>query len=114
MALPSSDTLSMADIAGEFGGATPHSLSEYYGAATGVPTAGTISISDFYGTSAVATVNTTIVASKFQNFASFFYPTPGVAGDNNTATGLEYYTGVFPNNTTWLNFYFYSGVAGGN
>jgi len=51
MALPSSGALSIGDIAGEFGGAVPHALSEYYGAAAGVPASGTIAISDFYGTS---------------------------------------------------------------
>tara|TARA_R110000744_G_scaffold64262_4_gene132198 strand:+ start:551 stop:1135 length:585 start_codon:yes stop_codon:yes gene_type:complete len=53
MALPSSGVLSIGDIAGEFGGAAPHALSEYYGAAAGVPASGTIAISDFYGTSSV-------------------------------------------------------------
>lgn len=52
MALQSSGQISLADIAGEFGGAAPHSLSEYYGAASGVPTSGAISLSNFYGTSA--------------------------------------------------------------
>ena len=51
MALQSSGTISIADIAAEFGGGTPHSLNEYYAAAPGVPTSGTISNSDFYGKS---------------------------------------------------------------
>ena len=51
MALPSSGPLSLLDIQNEFSGSNPISISEYYGAATGVPTSGTISISDFYGTS---------------------------------------------------------------
>ena len=51
MALPSSGPLSIGDIAGEFGGTAPHSMSEYYGAAAGVPASGTISIGDFRGTS---------------------------------------------------------------
>ena len=51
MALPSSGPLSINDIAVEFGGTTPHSLSEYYGVAAGVPSSGTISVDDFYGTS---------------------------------------------------------------
>lgn len=50
MALPSSGQLSMADIAAEFGGVVPHSISEYYGAG-GVPASGQIAISDFYGQS---------------------------------------------------------------
>ena len=50
-ALPSSGPLSMSQIQGEFGGSNPISLSEYYGAAAGVPSSGVISISDFYGKS---------------------------------------------------------------
>ena len=42
----------MQDIAAEFGGDAPHALSEYYGAATGVPASGQISLQDFYGASA--------------------------------------------------------------
>ena len=53
MALPASGALSIGDIAGEFGGVAPHALSEYYGAAAGVPASGTIAISDFYGTSSI-------------------------------------------------------------
>ena len=49
MPLQSSGPISLNDIAGEFGGSTPHSLSEYYGAASGIPGSGTISIGQFYG-----------------------------------------------------------------
>lgn len=56
MALQSSGAISISNIAGEFGGSTPHSMSEYYrnGAYTtenntNVPTSGAISISQFYG-----------------------------------------------------------------
>lgn len=53
-------------ISGEFGGTTPHSLSEYYrdgsysdginmpSGETGIPASGAISFSDFYGTSNVS------------------------------------------------------------
>jgi len=51
MALQSSGTLTLNEIAAEFGGTAPHGLKEYYGAASGVPSSGTISILDFYGTS---------------------------------------------------------------
>lgn len=47
----------MTQIQAEFGGATPISLSEYYGAATGVPTSGAISMSQFYGKSAYHTTS---------------------------------------------------------
>lgn len=56
MTLQSSGQITLANIATEFGGATPHSLSEYYrGGAyttsnnTNVPTSGQISIGNFYG-----------------------------------------------------------------
>jgi hypothetical protein len=52
MALQSSGPISLNNVAGEFGGSTPHSLSEYYGVASGVPGSGTISLSNFYGKSA--------------------------------------------------------------
>jgi hypothetical protein len=65
MALPASGPLSLADIQGEFGGSNPISLSEYYaggglvppgttGTYGAVPTSGTISIQNFYGTTKVA------------------------------------------------------------
>ena len=56
MTLQSSGAISLSDIQTEFGGSNPTSLSEYYGAATGVPASGAISFSDFYGTSASVTV----------------------------------------------------------
>jgi len=52
MALPSSGKISLGDIQAEFGGSNPAAISEYYGADSGVPTSGTISLSDFHGTSA--------------------------------------------------------------
>ena len=52
MALQSSGAISLNDIAGEFGGSTPHSLNEYYGVASGIPASGTISMNQFYGASA--------------------------------------------------------------
>lgn len=42
-------TASLSDIQTEFGGSNPISLSEYYGAASGIPASGTISIDDFRG-----------------------------------------------------------------
>lgn len=42
-------TASLSDIQSEFGGSNPISLSEYYGAASGIPASGTISIDDFRG-----------------------------------------------------------------
>ena len=55
MPLPESGPLSMSQIAAEFGGNTPHSLSEYYGVASGIPSSGAISISQFRGKSNLPT-----------------------------------------------------------
>lgn len=66
MALQPSGTITIQDIVDEFGGTAPHSLSEYYrngayvgSSNTGVPTSGTISLSDFYGASAATVVTVT-------------------------------------------------------
>lgn len=53
MALQSSGKLTLNEIATEFGGTAPHGLKEYYDAASGIPSSGTISILDFYGASSV-------------------------------------------------------------
>lgn len=60
MGLQTSGAISLANIAAEFGGTTPHSLSEYYGAASGIPSSGAISFSQFYGAS--NTVNSGVIA----------------------------------------------------
>lgn len=52
MALQTSGAISLLNIATEFGGSAPHSLSEYYGASSGIPTSGVISIGNFYGATA--------------------------------------------------------------
>ncbi len=49
MTIKSSGPLSLSEIQAEFGGSNPISLTEYYGVASGIPTSGRISISDFYG-----------------------------------------------------------------
>lgn len=62
MALPTSGPLSIAQIEGEFGGSGAKSLSEYYSAASGVPSVGNpLSISDFRGTSNVITFSYEII-----------------------------------------------------
>ena len=59
MALQTSGAISIMDIVTEFGGTIPHGLSEYYGVATGIPSSGSIDISDFYGASAATSVTLT-------------------------------------------------------
>lgn len=53
MALQSSGAISLSQIQTEFGGSNPISLNEYYSAADGIPSSGTISMNQFYGKSAV-------------------------------------------------------------
>lgn len=71
MAIPSSGPLAMTDIQTEFGGSNPISLNEYYAGGTyvpagtsgtygAVPSSGTISIQNFYGTSNVTQWLTTV------------------------------------------------------
>lgn len=65
MAVPTG-TASLLDIQNEFGGAAPISLSEYYGAASGVPTSGAISINNFRGkSSAIVYTATGVVNANF-------------------------------------------------
>lgn len=56
MPLPTSGQLSMSDIATEFGGTQPDSLSEYYNRGN-VPSSGPLSIGDFYGQGALSAVH---------------------------------------------------------
>ena len=53
MTVQSSGAISIQDVVDEFGGNTPHSLTEHYGddPYKGVPESGTLSLDDFYGTS---------------------------------------------------------------
>lgn len=76
MALPSSGTISVLQVAQMFGGATPHSLSEYYKGGSyvlttdtvpNVPTSGTISLSNFHGAEIVESYVATVTAGTARN-----------------------------------------------
>lgn len=56
MALPASGAISMAQIQSEFGGSNPIGLNEYYGAADGIATSGTIDMNNFHGKASVPVV----------------------------------------------------------
>ena len=58
MTLQSSGQIKFSEIASEFGGSAPHSLSEVYGRANGIPSSGEISASDLYGASSTAFITT--------------------------------------------------------
>jgi hypothetical protein len=51
MALQTSGSIAISEIEDEFGGSAPTAISEYYSAAPGVPSSGSIKFSDFYGKS---------------------------------------------------------------
>jgi len=67
MALQTSGQISLKNIADEFGDTAPHSMSEFYGAASGVPTSGAISIGNFYGISSAYAFTKTL-SSSVQNY----------------------------------------------
>jgi hypothetical protein len=77
MALQSSGAISLQNIATEFGGTAPHSISEYYGVAAGIPASGAIDFADFYGASASSGAQTGTVSIKY-----------GALDDNNSSTYL--------------------------
>lgn len=63
MALPNSGVISLQDIATEYGGTKPHSLSEYHSKGN-APTSGIIHLAQhFYGTSSSVNINLVISAS---------------------------------------------------
>lgn len=84
MAIPSSGAISLSTIQTEFGGANPISLSEYYaggglvppgtsGTYGAVPSSGTISIQNFYGTSNVVISISNQTISDLDASAAYAY-----------------------------------------
>jgi hypothetical protein len=87
MALQGSGAISLLNLATEFGGTAPHSMSEYYLGGglvssnnTGVPTSGAISLSDFYNATAA------IVLDITSNTSNYNVLTAATAAGYNAAT----------------------------
>lgn len=112
MPLQSSGTISMNDIAVEFGG--NKKLKSYYGVADGIPSSGEISIQDFYGASAVFTTYyasdlsnqnmRTLVENlgySSQNIVNFFY-----SGKHTGQMRWDYLQNAYP--SVKINLYPYS------
>ena len=134
MALQSSGTITIQDIVDEFGGTAPHSLSEYYrngayvpSSNTGVPTSGTISLSDFYGASAATVVTVTegsyaapTSSYGFANNGKIYDPvfdnmqTIGVIGSRTPTTinGATIDCILYQANTKTPAYYFQVGLRG--
>ena len=125
MALQTSGAISIADIATEFGGSAPHSLSEYYGAASGVPTSGAISISHFYGKSSqftftITTNQTNANLASLATAAGWDGSSALVAtinsgvyiSSNSTGTPALTVSGSFPAGVTLVNNGYIVGMGG--
>jgi hypothetical protein len=102
MALQTSGAISLLDLKNEFGGFNPVRLSDYYRGGrlvpnlfnnSGVPSSGTIKISDFYGASAVTTE--TLSVSPVSNDVSSNAATYTVQVSSNTSW-------TFSSNVSWL------------
>lgn len=70
MPLQKSGAISLSDIASEFGGSTPHSLSEYYDKDYGIPASSTIDFADFYGKEAWEVGDSPTILDLQPNIAS--------------------------------------------
>ena len=110
MAVTSSAPIDIGDLVTEFGGSTPHSLTEYYRggslvpnttANNSVPTSGAISLTDFFGATAsgdtsdtlTLTVGTILTFRGFSILAGSISPnTVEFDSWNVTITGLYYNT----------------------
>ena len=119
MALPTSGPLSLADIQGEFGGANPISLSEYYAGnglvapgTTGtygpVPSIGSpISIQNFYGTAATGPLSIIIDPSALTNIFSgsgFVNSDPATGIASGGSGGYSYAWTFVSGDTYTINF----------
>ena len=98
MPLQSSGAISLDNIQTEFGGSNPIGIDEYYGKG-GVQSSGTISIGDFYGRAAGATLTLT-------SSATFTVSGAGTQGNPYVATS----TNKSPNTTGFAEFT----LSGGN
>lgn len=103
MVLQTSGAITLSDIRGEFGGAAPDLLSEYYRggglvpdspANSGIPTSGEISLADFYGGDA-SSGSVTLTNHSSNHFDPGTFVTAGFAFDTD---GTLY--GIGPSATT--------------
>lgn len=117
MALQSSGAISLANVQTEFGGSNPISISEYYGADSGVPGSGIISLSDFYGTSAQA-------PDSYHTFIDTTSPGIQVLSGTLGTSGCDYWmynsqrqsginVSAFGVNTVGPNYPLWAGGSGG-
>lgn len=97
MALQSSGSISLSNVAGEFGGTTPHSLSEYYGSDSGVPASGQIKLSEFYGASNILTSPDVALLTHSQNIDVSYSTEPTNRLYNTITTGKLNMPNIYAN-----------------
>ena len=80
MALASSGSLNFSQIAAEFGGTAPHSLSEYYPllgqGVTGLPSSGTFNFSHFHGKDKDVLSSVWTTSGYNQSYTAHQHPIP--------------------------------------
>lgn len=74
MTLQTTGPISLLNVQGEFGGSGSIAISEYYSAASGVPSTGIISFNDFYGASDVILSIVTVTEGKIEVYGDKFLP----------------------------------------
>jgi hypothetical protein len=121
MALPSSGPLSLSDIKGEFGGPGSPSLGDYYaggsyvpsgtsGTYGAVPTGGTISIANFYGTQAALEVISLTVGND--GYGDYGYDSYNGYGSISPNT-LSFAGGAYCTSIGWIGGSSYFGISCG-
>lgn len=119
MPLQTSGSITINDIAAEFGGTTPHSLSEYYaggglvpagtsGTNGAVPSSGTISLQNFYGTSNIVEFIGQLAVNTPNMYRRQIGGGLAVDGNNNFIFGGDQING---GSTIWYAKYNSSGVV---
>lgn len=112
--VPSSGATSLSNIQNVWGGSNPISLSEYYSVDTGVPTSGTISVSDLQGTSSFPTTHLSLLIDP-GNTACYSGSGTTVNDLSNTQTSaLTLSNSVTYNSSNGGHFSFAGSSAGGN
>ena len=124
MTLPSSGPLTLANIQTEFGGSNPISLSEYYaggayvpagtsGTYGAVPSSGTISIRNFYGTSKILDTQT-VTRGTASTGSDPYYNWAGYSGTGSPTFGsISDGTSNIYSGATINGLYFYEAGSSG-
>lgn len=109
MALQTSGPISLLNVQNEFGGSNPIGINEYYGADSGVPTSGTISLNNFYGKTAFQVESYTftkrshLVGGKLGDQIIFNAPSGLTNAQRVRSVGLSYYSNEFdPSQLTFM------------